>query len=69
MTKQSENGEGDYKSGRAFNKKETDYIKANPDKIKKDAKKARDALDSPERLELEAAENKSRLPTKEKNQQ
>ena len=59
----SEHGEGNYKAGREYQRavRET----AGSEKSKRAAKRAKQALESPEeRAELEAAEKKGKAPAK-----
>jgi len=59
--KQPEHGEGNYKAGREY--QEAVKKTAGSEKSKRAAKRAKEALESPEqRAELEAAERKGRAP-------
>jgi hypothetical protein len=56
MADQKQKGEGDYESARRFNRRSTDFVQNNKQKIDTAAQDAKNALDTPERAELEQAE-------------
>jgi hypothetical protein len=56
MKTKNQKGEGNYEAARRYNKDSAAFAKNNPKKAKDAAQAAKKALDTPERAELEQAE-------------
>jgi hypothetical protein len=67
MIDRKQKGEGDYEAARRFNKKSTEFIQNNKEKISKAAQSAKHALNTSEQAELKRAEIEGKRHAKEEN--